>query len=65
MLGRGERGKKAQGRDVHEIEISSPGSMSRYALIAMLTPARENMTKAFGLHAWLILWVCCQSSASL
>jgi hypothetical protein len=55
MLGRGERGKKAQGRDVHEIEISSPGSMSRYALIAMLTPARENMTKAFGLHAWLIL----------
>lgn len=28
--------------------------MSLYALMAMLTPARENITKEFGLHAWFM-----------
>lgn len=42
----------------HDTVISSPTSMSRYALMAMLTPARENMTKEFGSHAWFILCEC-------
>jgi hypothetical protein len=42
--------------DVQDTVISSPAPMSRYALIAMDTPAREKRTKEFGLHAWFILY---------
>lgn len=50
------KGIEKRREDVQDIEISSPGSMSRYALIAIETPARENRTKELGLQAWFIRW---------